>query len=259
MALFNWQYFFFFILVSLSEHTGLAKTQILQLNEDNWESMLTGEWMVEFFAPWCPACQALQTQWEEFASWSRDLDIKVGQVDVTKSPGLSGRFMVTALPSIFHVLNGEFRQYKGSRDKEAFMTFIEQKKWEQVDAIPFWKSPASLQMSAVAKFFRLSQILRMVHTQLTEEYGVPIWCSYLMFAFGTIFIGALLGLILVFILDFIFPPKPAVLPKGRASQGGKGGSTEESDDELAQEELVDEQANPDTSPSVKKRKARKAD
>ena len=29
------------------------------------------------------------------------MGIKVGQVDVTASPGLSGRFMVTALPTIF--------------------------------------------------------------------------------------------------------------------------------------------------------------
>ena len=32
-----------------------------------------------------------------------DLQVGVGQVDVTASPGLSGRFMVTALPTIFHV------------------------------------------------------------------------------------------------------------------------------------------------------------
>jgi hypothetical protein len=37
----------------------------------------------------------------DFASWSDDLGIKVGHVDVTTSPGLSGRFMVTALPTIY--------------------------------------------------------------------------------------------------------------------------------------------------------------
>jgi hypothetical protein len=43
----------------------------------------------------------MQPVWEEFSGWSKDLNIKVGQVDVTQSPGLSGRFMVTALPTIF--------------------------------------------------------------------------------------------------------------------------------------------------------------
>lgn len=52
-------------------------------------------------APWCPACRALQPIWEDFSGWTEDLEIGVGQVDVTSSPGLSGRFMVTALPTIF--------------------------------------------------------------------------------------------------------------------------------------------------------------
>jgi thiol-disulfide isomerase/thioredoxin len=47
------------------------------------------------FAPWCPACRGLQPVWEDFSSWGRDLDIKIGQVDITSSPGLSGRFMIT--------------------------------------------------------------------------------------------------------------------------------------------------------------------
>lgn len=57
------------------------------------------------YAPWCPACKGLQPTWREFATWSKDLGINVGQVDVTKSPGLSGRFMVTALPTIFQYVN----------------------------------------------------------------------------------------------------------------------------------------------------------
>lgn len=114
------------------------------------------------YAPWCPACKSLQATWTDFATWSRALGIKVAQVDVTKSPGLSGRFMVTALPTIFHVLNGEFRQYKGSRDKDSFATFIEERKWQEVEKIPSWKSPTSIQMSILSSFFKLSQTLRVL-------------------------------------------------------------------------------------------------
>ena len=53
------------------------------------------------FAPWCPACQNLQKTWEDFGEWGKDLGISVAQVDITKSPGLSGRFTVTALPTIY--------------------------------------------------------------------------------------------------------------------------------------------------------------
>ena len=52
-------------------------------------------------APWCPACKEMSKTWDSFASWSKDLSIKVGDIDVTANPGLSGRFLVTALPTIY--------------------------------------------------------------------------------------------------------------------------------------------------------------
>lgn len=38
-------------------------------------------------------------------------------------------------------------------------------------------------------------VLRSVHSVLVEEYGLPTWGSYLVFALATILVGALLGLV----------------------------------------------------------------
>ncbi|XP_046442699.1 thioredoxin-related transmembrane protein 1-like [Daphnia pulex] len=204
------------------------------LDEQNWDEMLNGEWMVEFYAPWCPACRALEPVWVDFASWSDDLGIKVGHVDVTTSPGLSGRFMVTALPTIYHVKNGVFRQYRGTRDKDEFISFVEEKKWEQVEPIPGWKSPSSIQMSIVSGFFKLSMMLRNIHTQITEEHGIPYWGSYLLFALATIIVGAVLGLVLVFLIDCFYPAKVAV----KRSDLNKASKQNEKDDD--DEDILDE-------------------
>uniref|UniRef100_A0A8C2JJM8 Thioredoxin domain-containing protein n=2 Tax=Bilateria TaxID=33213 RepID=A0A8C2JJM8_CYPCA len=64
--------------------------------------MLQGEWMIEFFAPWCPACKNLAPTWERFARVAKDVQVQVAKIDVTTSPSLSGRFFVTALPTIYH-------------------------------------------------------------------------------------------------------------------------------------------------------------
>lgn len=53
------------------------------------------------YAPWCPACKALEPIWEDIALLKKNLNINIGKIDITDSPGLSGRFMVTALPTIF--------------------------------------------------------------------------------------------------------------------------------------------------------------
>lgn len=228
----------FFLIFSCFTIINAQKT-VIQLDEDNWSEILNGEWLVEFYAPWCPACKALEQKWKEFAQLGPGLGIKIGAVDVTTSPGLSGRFMVTALPTIFHVVNGEFRQYKGSRDINSFTSFVEDKKWEQVEAVPGWKSPNSIQMGVVSSFFKLSQLLRQIHNKLTEEYGLPSVGSYLIFALATIILGALLGLILVCAIDLIFPPKHAVIRQKTNKKKGKD-SDEELDDADIKDDLVDD-------------------
>jgi len=195
------------ILAFFLTFNALADGKLIKIEENNWQDLLTGEWMVEFFAPWCPACRGLQPTWEDFAGWSEDLEIGIGQVDVTTSPGLSGRFMVTALPTIFHVKDGVFRQYRGARDKDSFISFVEDKKWTGVEPISSWKSPDSFQMSLVSYFFKLSMVLRNVHTTLTEDYQMPYWVSYVAFAVATILLGGILGLILVCCIDCVYPPR----------------------------------------------------
>merc|ERR1711910_13798 len=185
----------------------LVEGKLTKIEEENWRDLLTGEWMGEFFAPWCPACRGLQPTWEDFAGWSEDLEIGIGQVDVTASPGLSGRFMVTALPTIFHVKDGVFRQYRGARDKDSFISFVEEKKWQGVEPISEWKSPDSIQMSFVSYFFKLSMVLRNVYTVLTEDYQLPYWVSYVAFAVATVLLGGLLGLFLVCCIDCVYPPR----------------------------------------------------
>jgi len=197
--------------------------------------------MVKFYAPWCPACKALQPIWKEFAGWSGDLGISVAQVDVTDSPGLSGRFMVTALPTVYHVKEGVFRQYRGPRDKDALLSFVEEKKWTEVEEVPAWKSPGSYQMAVVSQFFKLSMSLRSVHTQLVQEYGLPEWGSYVVFALCTIVTGALIGLVLVCVIDMVFPPHPPAEQRVLAQAVSDGDEDLREEDESEDEDASSQQ------------------
>ncbi|KAL5015587.1 hypothetical protein ScPMuIL_007330, partial [Solemya velum] len=130
------------------------------LSEDNWSNMLEGEWMVEFMAPWCPACRGFTSTWEDFAKSGGAKGISVAVVDVTENPGLSGRFLVTALPTLYHVKDGVFRQYLGGRKEQDLHEFIEEKKWESVDEISWWLAPSTPQMSVVSLFFKAAMGIR---------------------------------------------------------------------------------------------------
>ncbi|CAG2099999.1 unnamed protein product [Medioppia subpectinata] len=237
-----------------------AKSALIVLTEDNWSDMLSGEWMVEFFAPWCPACRSLQKDWQTFATWSEDLSINVGAVDVTANPGLSGRFLVTQLPTIYHVKEGVFRQYKGSRDSNAFVNFVEQKTWQSLDPISLWTSPDSVLMSIVSYFFKVSMALRAVHNRLVDDYGIPYWGSYVLFAFVTILFGALLGLLIVCIIDLIFPAKMSDETKDQKNLNSKvkdDDSNDLIDDRIQEEEEEDEETSDDVNAGTELRRRRK--
>ncbi|XP_041108560.1 thioredoxin-related transmembrane protein 1-like [Polyodon spathula] len=181
--------------------------QVLPVNDANWTLILQGEWMLKFYAPWCPACQQIQPDWENFAKKSKALGISVGKVNVTQEPGLSGRFLVTTLPTIFHAKEGLFRRYLASRTVEDLQSYIREKKWESVEPVPAWKAPSSIGMTGMSWLFRLSVWLRHIHSYLTETLGIPVWGSYTIFALVTLLTGLFLGLMLVLIVDCLCPSK----------------------------------------------------
>jgi len=151
--------------------------------------------MIEFYAPWCPACQSLKPNWNEFAGWSKDIDIQIGAVDITQSPVLTGRCLITALPTIFHVKDGQFRQFKGSRNVKDFLDFVEEKQWQEIEPISAWQSPGSIQMGILGYFFKISYVMKDYHKILTEDYKFSSWVSYAFFTSITILVGGLLGLV----------------------------------------------------------------
>ncbi|KAI6190475.1 Thioredoxin [Aphelenchoides bicaudatus] len=205
---------------------------LIKLNEENWQDVLRGEWMLGSFqlGAHLPIGQ-------------KDLNVKVAEIDVTENPGLSGRFLVTALPTIYHVKDGVFRVYSGPRDKEAFITFVEEKQYSMIEPVPSYKNPDSPQMGVVALFFKLSMAVRDFHNHLVENVGIPSWASYSMFAVVTLGLGCILGFFIVCIIDAVFPTghaaaaaKKANAEKKKDKSGQKGDAKESSEKKSTESE-----------------------
>jgi hypothetical protein len=211
--------------------------------------------MIEFHAPWCPACRDLQKAWDSFADWSRDLNANVAEVDVTTSPGLSGRFLVTALPTIYHVKDGVFRLYVGSRDKDDFINFVQDKKWSAFKPLASWKHPDTFQMTIVSYFFKVSMSVRDLHNYFVEKQGIPPWGSYAIFGVTTLVLGCILGFLIVCLIDLIFPtslggapaaPAPAAEDKSKKQQQkNKDKKKQQAKDSKAKEKKSDNEKSED--------------
>ncbi|KAK3582157.1 hypothetical protein CHS0354_033085 [Potamilus streckersoni] len=213
----------------------------LEVSEGNWRKILEGEWMVKFMAPWCPACNALKSTWEEFATKAASLEVSVGTIDVTENPGLSGRFLVTALPTIYHVKDGVFRQYTLGRKVSDLTNFIQDGTWENVTPVSWYTAPDSFQMGLVALFFRTAMQIRNFYTLMSEEYGIPEWACYLIFAVFTIIVGLILGLLIVCCCDFLMTTKE--VPSRYANLSQEGDDYEDLIDDTQDDKPLEEELN----------------
>ncbi|XP_039080299.1 thioredoxin-related transmembrane protein 4 [Hyaena hyaena] len=184
------------------------RSWVRPMTASNWTLVMEGEWMLKFYAPWCPSCQQTDSEWETFAKNGEILQISVGKVDVIQEPGLSGRFFVTTLPAFFHAKDGIFRRYRGPGIYEDLQNYILEKKWQSVEPLTGWKSPASLTMSGMAGLFSISGKIWHLHNYFTVTLGIPAWCSYVFFIMATLIFGLLMGLVLVVISECFYVPLP---------------------------------------------------
>lgn len=235
-------------------HLKFAVADVADLDDDTWTETLTGEWMIQFYAPWCPACNSLKPTWNELANACLSEDLcQVGKVDVIKFPALSGRFMVTALPTIYHVKDGEFRQYRGARDLTHILNFIKKETWKEVEVVSAWKHPNSIQMDLIAKFFKLAMQVRMFQEHLIERFNIPMWATYALFAVATIVIGGFLGILFVCCADFFFYRGKATVERDQKEEDE---DLDDDDDDIpdSQDESNSDREEDEDSSQLRKRK-----
>ena len=95
--------------------------------------------MIEFYAPWCPACKQLTPVYKELADYSRELRVKFADCDITKSHALSGRFLITALPTLFVCEDAVCRKYEGKRDLNTLHEYLQDEQWRLVEPLAWWR------------------------------------------------------------------------------------------------------------------------
>jgi len=102
-----------------------APSDVVILTQANLdEHVKEGNWLIEFFAPWCGHCKKLAPTWEELATAAKaDGKFHVASVDCTVEKDLGSRFGVRGFPTIKFVSGGKVYNYKGQRTIADFTSF----------------------------------------------------------------------------------------------------------------------------------------
>ncbi|XP_075252798.1 thioredoxin-related transmembrane protein 1-like [Convolutriloba macropyga] len=203
------------------------------LTDSNWTTVLKGDWFVEFYAPWCGACRSFEPIWQLFSEQSEDLNVNVGKVDITVESGLAARFLVSQLPTLYHISEDgtQFRKYNGKRRVDDLERFINDKEWMKIEPTVWYLKPNSIPMSIAGALAGVGEAMRVIVQMLTDTYGIPLWVIIVGMVIATIIVGVVLGLALVAIVGVIFPPKKVrAVPNVNSQEQEKTNDQQESAD-----------------------------
>lgn len=108
---------------------GSSEPAVIELNSENFEHLTqaatgatTGDWLVEFFAPWCGHCQQFAPVYEDIGKKLKGR-VNVAKVDMSANPSVGKRFSIRRLPTIIMLSQGKLYKFSGSRNAESVMKF----------------------------------------------------------------------------------------------------------------------------------------
>jgi thioredoxin domain-containing protein 5 len=109
-----------------AEPTGPSDVTVLT-EADFTEKTAEGMWLIEFYAPWCGHCKRLAPTWDHLAKELKG-KANIAKVDCTATGDLCSNNGVRGFPTIKLFSAGEeVEKYAGSRDTDAFVTYMKEK------------------------------------------------------------------------------------------------------------------------------------
>jgi len=115
-----------------NENPGVDESDVVVLNGKAHNSVKTGIWLVEYYAPWCGFCKRLTPVWAQLATEAKtkSLGFKVAKINcddaANKDVCLSND--AHGYPTIHLWINGKKTTYRSDRTIEAFLSFVNEEK-----------------------------------------------------------------------------------------------------------------------------------
>lgn len=180
--------------------------EIIALNDSNYDLLRNSqdaEWLILFYADWCGACSAFKPAFHRLAQWVKEnaASVRVAAVNDASSPQLMTRFLITRLPTIFHVKHGEYREIPFPSPD--LPTLIQQETWRKITPISPWRTPFSLLGRTLGCLGLIGHTLTEWMRRAESLTGLdPVWVLAL-FAIGLVSLFVLI----IFVEGFILHKK----------------------------------------------------
>ncbi|KAL1922626.1 uncharacterized protein VTP21DRAFT_10165 [Calcarisporiella thermophila] len=115
--------------------SGVLASRVQDLTDSNFNSEVKreGEWLVEFYAPWCGACRRFAPLYEQAAERlsTHAPKVAIGKVNVEENPGLASRFFISRIPQMYHIKDHEVRKVNITFETSSVVDYVVKEKWKE--------------------------------------------------------------------------------------------------------------------------------
>lgn len=110
--------------------------EVPSLTSKDFDEVIKGDLtLVKFFAPWCGHCKTMAEPYKEAAAHLKGKAV-LAEVDATIEKDLAEKYKVQGFPTLKLFQGGEMlSEYKGARDKESLINYIERAMLPSVDEL----------------------------------------------------------------------------------------------------------------------------
>jgi len=119
----------------------LKEGGVLVLTDENFEQAVKEHEMllVEFYAPWCGHCQALEPEYKKAAKMLKEADssVSLAKMDATKETKAAEKFKVDGYPTLKFFNHGQPSDYSGPREAQGIVDWLEKRsgpQWTEVNS-----------------------------------------------------------------------------------------------------------------------------
>jgi thiol-disulfide isomerase/thioredoxin len=179
----------------------LTSGEFVEVNDSTFDNVLmSGEWLVMVFAPWCRSCQKFKPDWEKLKHLnSQDAfgyKINFAEINIVENSGLAARLWIQYIPSILHFKDGIVRTLEFGQDfprnLESLNEWLKNKKYLTLEPWNDFYSPNNWPSKAMFYFGLFQGHVSHLMSQLPlENKQVIITLSLVTVLFSLIIAGSI--------------------------------------------------------------------
>ncbi|EGC37804.1 hypothetical protein DICPUDRAFT_91548 [Dictyostelium purpureum] len=122
--------YFLLIIFLIFIHSSYAKSNIIKLDENNFQDKVMNSehnWFIKFHAPWCHYCKELVPEFDKLNEQNQLKDVKIGEVNCETEKELCDKYNIEGLPTIKFFSSSQKQspiEYDGQRTAEDMYDFF---------------------------------------------------------------------------------------------------------------------------------------